>query len=262
MTVAATRNMLCEKLTDQFNTLIAPANEQSRIVKRQIAEMKTQLNNITFTPEVDIDNAIDNLEQDVEDVIPGSAEEDVQEILDFIDTCDFLQNDEILGNPVSLTKGAIDSNFKTVNDIVDTYTTFPEFNVGTIIGNVLDKFNPPTLEIPDNIDLTEIMKQADRLIDCLANRCGVEYADIVTEYTDIVEDLYDDLGMVSDPLSSNWAELDLDSIYSDANLTASEILQMDKVNASVQSAKSTSVDAINDAVGSIKNAGRSVGALF
>jgi hypothetical protein len=262
MTIASTRKMLCEKLTDQFNSLIAPAQEQAAIVKRQIAEIKTQLANLTFSPEIDIDDAINDIEQDVNDAIPGTAEEDVQEILDFIEGCEFLQNDDTLSNPISLTKSAIASSFNTVENIIDTYTTFPEFGVGDIIGKVLDKFGPSSLELPDNFSLTDIMKQADRLINCLADRCGSDYSTIVSDYINILNDLYEDLGMDPNPLSNTWGELDLTSIYSDAGLNPSQILQIDKVKDSVQSAKSTSVNAINGSVNSIKNVGRSVGALF
>ena len=102
------------------------------------------------------------------------------------------------------------------------------------------------------------MRNADTIINCIAGRCGLDYANRVIEMTTELDALYQDLNIISDPNLSNWGEFDIQTLYSDAQLNAQEIIQMDKTVASVQKTQSDVVSSINNMNSSLKTAARSV----
>jgi hypothetical protein len=255
--------MICNKLSEQFDTLTRPAKDAVASVKSEVNSVKSTLNSISFSPEEEITGAVSGLESDVRDNIPDPNDEDIQETIDFINQCSFLQGDELLKNPVALMKSATNSIIETTSGLVgDLAETLPEFNAGEIIGGILDKFTGFDLNLPGALDLGNILRTADEIINCIAGRCGPDYSDRVSTMTDELQGLFDDLTAIDNPLDPNYGEFDLEGIYDSINLTFDEKAQIGKVTDAIQSAKTDAVDAVNSSVNSIKSAARSVGGIF
>lgn len=265
MTIASTRNMICNKLSDQFDTLIKPAQDAIGGVKAQVSAVKSTLNAMSFSPEETIDNATAQLESDVAAAVPDPNDEDVQETIDFINQCSYLNEDELLKNPVALMKSATNSVIEGTSGLIgDLAGILPEFNVGEILGGILDKFTDGfgDIKLPGALSLGSILRAADEIVNCIAGRCGPSYSDRVTSMTSDVEDLFEKLSAIDDPLDPNYGEFDLDGIYDSVELTLDEKAQMETVTNAVQSAKTDSLNAVNASVDSIKGAARSVGGIF
>ena len=96
------------------------------------------------------------------------------------------------------------------------------------------------------------MRSADKIINCIAGRCGTDFSTRVTDMTTTLDGLYSDLNIVSNPVDPNWGKLDIDKIYDDVALSAQERLQMSSVVNSVGNSKSSVTDAVGNAVNAIK----------
>ncbi len=264
MTIASTRNMICNKLSSQFDTLTRPAQDAVAGVKAQVSAAKAALNAMSFSPEEIINSATAQLESDVKDAVPDPNDEDVQEVIDFINQCSYLQGDELLKNPVALMKSATNSVIEGTSGLIsDLASSLPEFNVGEILGSILDKFSGfGDIKLPGALNLGAILRAADEIINCIAGRCGPSYSDRVTAMTSDLQDLFDNLTVIDDPLDPAYGEFDLEGIYDSVGLTLDEKVQMGKVTDAVQSAKTDSLNAVNASVSSIKSAARSVGGIF
>ena len=263
MSITSTRNMICDKLSSEFDTIISPLESAKRGIKDQISLAKSKLSLMEFSPAGEVSSAISSLESDVESVIPEANTPDVDEMLDFINSCDFLKADEMLKNPIALLKGGVGSAIDKAGGFVDSLTDLlPEFDAGQLLGNILNKFSGSGLGLPGALDISNIVKLADQIINCIGNRCGADYSARITSMTDTLNELYTDLNIVSDPASADWGEFDIEQIYDDATLSASEKLQMSGVVDSVLESQTAVTDSINNTVTATKNAARSVEGLF
>lgn len=259
MSILSTRNTICEKISSEFDSILSPIQTARQTIMRSVLEAKSLLANMTFSPSNIIDDAIGDLEEQVRDVIPEGNPADIQETIDFINSCNFLSDSELLSNPIALYNGAVDSVLGRTWDFVsDLSSSLPEFNAGQILGNILSKYSGLTDGLPISLDISNIMRNADTIINCIAGRCGLDFADRVIDMSEQLDILYQNLNIISDPNLSNWGEFDLQTLYADAALSAQEIIQMDKVVVSVQKTQSDVVSGINNMNSSLKTAARSV----
>ena len=252
MSLSSTRKMICNKIDSEFDTLLQPIQSAKGAIKTQINSVKSKLSSMTFSPAGDITSAISDLENNVNSVIPDVSTEDADELINFINSCDFLNENELYKNPIALLKtssfSAMDQAFSFVFDLTEL---LPEFDAGQIVGNILDKFSGPIPGIP-SLDISNIMRSADKIINCIAGRCGTDFSTRVTDMTTTLDGLYSDLNIVSNPVDPNWGKFDIDKIYDDVALSAQERFQMNNVVSSVESSKSSVTNAVGNAVNAIK----------
>lgn len=263
MTILSTRKMICNKLSKEFDTLIQPLEAAKAGIKDQINKAKAKLSLMTFSPAAEINAAVTGLENDINDIIPNPNTEDIDEMLDFIKSCSFLNGNTTLKNPIALLKGGVDSAIDQAGGFVNDLTEMlPEFDAAQILGNILNKFSGAGLGFPGALDISNIVKLADQIINCIAGRCGSDFSTRITDMTDTLNDLYDDLNIISDPTSPNWGEFNIEKIYDDVALSAQERLQMTNVVESVKESQTAVTDSISSTITATKSAARSVEGLF
>ena len=172
MTVLSARKMVCDKLSDEFDTLLKPAEAAKRGIKDQINLVKSKLSLMEFSPAAEIDAAATGLENSVKDIIPEANAPDIGEITDCIASCDFLNTNLMFKNPIALLKGGVASAITQAGGFVDDLTDLlPEFDAGQLLGNLLGKFSGVGLGLPGALGITGIMQAADKIINCIAGRC-------------------------------------------------------------------------------------------
>jgi len=263
MTILSARKMVCDKISQEFDTILQPLEASKATIKSQISQAKSKLSLMTFSAPDEINSAITNLESDVAGIVPNPDTADIDEMLDFVNTCDFLSEHSILNNPISLLKGGVSSAISEASGFVSDLTELlPEFNAGQMIGDILSKFSGAGAGLPDFLDITSIMQTADQIINCIAGRCGGDFSGRITSMTETLDGLYDDLNIISDPVDPNWGKFNVDKLYEDASLSVSETLQMNTVVTSIEDSKTTVTDSINNTVNATKSAARSVEGLF
>jgi len=263
MTILSTRKMICDKISQEFDTIIQPVEAAKASIKSQINQAKSKLSLMTFSPPDEIDSAVTDLTNDVAGIIPNPNTEDIDEMLDFISSCNFLDGHEILSNPISLLKGGVSSAISEASGFVsDLVDLLPEFDAGQILANIFSKFSGAGAGLPDFLDITAAMQAADKIINCIAGRCGSSFVARVASMTETLDDLYDELNIISDPIDPNWGKFDIDKLYDDVSLSVSEKLQMNKVMDSIEDSQETITDSISNTVDATKSAARSVEGLF
>jgi hypothetical protein len=263
MTILSTRKMICDKINQEFDTILQPVEAAKATIKSQINQAKSKLSLMEFSAPAEINNAVTNLASDVAGIVPNPNTEDINEMLDFIKSCDFLDGHDILNNPISLLKGGVSSAISEATGFVDDLTELlPEYDVGQILGNILDKFSGAGSGLPDFLDITSAMQAADKIINCIAGRCGGDFSSRVISMTETLDELYSDLNIVSNPADPNWGKFDIDQFYEDASLSVQEKLQMDDVVNSIKDSQETITNSISSTVDATKSAARSVEGLF
>jgi hypothetical protein len=263
MTILSTRKMICDKISQEFDTLLQPVEAAKASIKSQISQTKSKLSLMTFSPPDEINSAVTGLTSDVAGIVPNPETEDIDEMLDFISSCDFLEGHDILSNPVSLLKGGVSSAISEASGFVgDLVDLLPEFDAGQILANILGKFSGAGSGLPDFLDLTSTMQAADKIINCIAGRCGGDFSSRITSMTETLDDLYTDLNIISNPADPKWGEFDIEKLYDDASLSVSEKLQMNTVVTSIEDSQETITNSINNTVTATKTAARATEGLF
>ena len=98
-----------------------------------------------------------------------------------------LKDDDSLKNPIALGNSATQSAFDKIYSYVNDLTTIPEFLVGEALSS-LEEFYSNLF--PGSKALTDLLKKADQLINCLSNFCGGEYTSEVIALTNETQGLY------------------------------------------------------------------------
>ena len=70
MSILSTRNTICEKISDEFDSILNPIDTARQTIMRGVLEAKSLLANMTFSPESTINQAISDLDDEVSDIIP------------------------------------------------------------------------------------------------------------------------------------------------------------------------------------------------
>lgn len=251
MALTNTERTLCSKINDDFYNITSGPNGGKGAAGNKVDQIISILRSMIFSPAGTISAAITALNNYVGTIIPGASQADLERIADFLNNCDYLTG----GKAISQILGAQGA----LNDSISNYISslgLDEFNAAKLIDDLLGTYsgdpNDPGVYNPQNFSYQ--MRQADRLINCLSNLCGGEFTSQVSEYTTYLDELYGDLNMVSDPLSSNWGELDIDYIYTTAGISASEQTTITTVTNAITSERTRVKTALNNTASSIKNA--------
>jgi len=249
MSTASTRAAICKKISDQFDAMLNPASSAQAATKAQLDAIKSQLAGLSWSSDLDLDGAVDDLESWVNGAIPSAGSDDTDEILDFIKNCPFLS--DLFPNPVGLANSSGGSIFDSVKDLISTMgNLIPEFGVGKLLGLIQDSLLPG---IPGGLDISNLVKQADQLIECVAGRCGSSYSSRVSTMTSKLQGIYNDYDLDDDPLSPTYGELNLDSIYDAASLTVTNKEKMTKAMESISANKTSAVDSVTNLKSALKS---------
>lgn len=251
MALTPTERSICNKLVFDFNALIAPVNASKGTIINATSDIQGLLNTTSFANEATINNAIASFLQDTDDNLPDTSE--LEELSNLIKNCDYLSDLK----PVAIIGSSINTAVDKIDELVDNVGVgLPEFNLGGIASKINDLLFG---NIPGSDQISELLSKADKLIECLSTYCGGEYPTQVSDFTTTVNDLYDDLNIVSNPLSSEYGKYDMQSLYDGAGVSAADQSKVTSVINSVDVSKDAATTKINSVVNAIKT---NVGGLF
>lgn len=240
---------ICNKMGFDSSGLLNPAEAIKGAVRNQLSGIRSQLSSYLPSSQAVIDAASAQLENDVGSVIPGDSEDDVDSMIKLIQNCLYLKDDEKLSNPISLADSMNKSLFDKFEDYFGDVASVPEYALGQAFSALEELY---TNLFPRSSALTDLLKKADKLIECLSSVCNGEYTSQVVALTNQTQGLYNDFEMVGDPLSANYGRLDKDSLFADAGLSPVEIGKITSANDEVDSIKVQGKKAIEDLMKSTK----------
>jgi len=250
MALSSIERSVCEKLGYDTGGLFSPALQIKSLAISQISAIQAALRGYVASDQAVIDAALGSLYAQTATILPGDSLDDIQKVLNIINNCLYLRGNDALNNPISLTTAFIRSMIEKISAFIDDYTYLPEFLLGKLL-SLLDELYGDIL--PGSRAISEALANIDQIINCLSNFCGGEFTAQVIILTNDVETLYNDLWIVSDPLSANYGKLDKTTLFSDAGLTPTEIAKVLQVNTNINSIKASAQTSIDNFVTSAKS---------
>jgi len=256
--LTSTERAVCDKLAHDSGGLLAPARMVRGAVTNQLSAARAALANYTQSPQAVINAAKDALRNNVNNSLPDSNASDVGRMIDIINNCLYLKDDDALKNPISLGNAVTQSAFDKIYSYINDVTTVPEFLVGEAM-SALEEFYSNLF--PGSKALTDLLKKADQLINCLSNFCGGEYTSEVIALTNETQSLYNDFEIVGNPLDANYGKLDKETLYSEAGMTGGDIAKITDASDEVDAMKELGNSSVDDFVQAAKNV-KKLGDLF
>jgi hypothetical protein len=245
MAITPTERSICNKMVFDFDSLLTPANASKGAIRNATSAIQGLLNTTSFASEATINSAIASYSQDVNDNLPDTSE--LAELAALLNNCDYLKD----LSPVSIVASSINSAVSKIDSLLNNVgATLPEFNMGKLVSSINDLLfgNIPGADL-----ISQLLQNADKLIQCLSAYCGGEYPDQVGNFTQTVDDLYGELNVVDDPLSVNYGQYDMESLYNSAGVSSADQAKVTSVINSVDASKAAAINKINSVVGGIKN---------
>ena len=243
MALSSIERSVCEKLGYDTGGLFSPALQIKSLAISQISAIQAALRGYVASDQAVFDAALGSLYAQTATILPGDSLDDIQKVLNIINNCLYLRGNDALNNPISLTTAFIRSMIEKISAFIDDYTYLPEFLLGKLL-SLLDELYGDIL--PGSRAISEALANIDQIINCLSNFCGGEFTAQVIILTNDVETLYNDLWIVSDPLSANYGKLDKTTLFSDAGLTPTEIAKVLQVNTNINSIKASAQTSIDN----------------
>lgn len=259
MALTSTQKSICNKMLSDYPALVAPVKSAKGSIKAAARNLDSSLRSITFSDDNTINNAIDQLQDGVNEVVPGNDLDSMNDLKTFIDQCDYMKTFA----PVSAVIGTVGGVFDEITNLVNNLNgTVPEFGAGALadtINSLLDGAN-----FPGGDALSDLMKLADELINCVALGCAASdpsYIGGLDNITTDLQGLYDELNIVDDPADANYGKFDYESVYDDVGMSVSQKDKIDRVVESIGSQKSGAIESINSSISSVKSLAK-IGGFF
>jgi len=250
MALTPTEKSLCNKISTDYDSLVAPVKSSKKSITGAKQDLDTYLRGMIYSPDIDIDSALLQLADGVENAVPGDDRDAMNDIKNVIDDCAYLNGLA----PVSAVIGTFNGVFNAINDLVDSLKlTVPEFGAGALASLINQLLNG--VGIPGGDMLSALLAKADKLINCLAEVCVAGdpgYSGRLTLITNDLDNLYTDLNVVGDPLSPNYGKFDYDTLYSSVGMSTEQQAKINRTIVGVDAAKTNAKKAISNSISSIK----------
>lgn len=250
MALSPMEKSLCNKLVSDYYKLVEPVKAAKAALRKAAADLDAFLRSMTFSPLAGLEAALNQFVNDVQDMLPGDTIDELDRLRDFLLACPYLAG---LAPPTSL-KGTIDGIFDNIRGLIDNLASlFPEFGAGNIadyINSLLGGFG-----IPGGDLLSDLLKQADQLIQCLSALCAAVDPSYVGGLNDITTDLqglYEDLNIVDSPGDPNYGKFDYNTLYSAVGLNQTQIDALNNVQGTIGEQKSGAIDAVKKSIDAVK----------
>lgn len=235
---------LCQKVYSGFDGLISPVYNGAYDLNSSIGSVQSLLSALSgnFSPASIVNAGLNDFRYQSGMYIPGYGRNDIYTMLNFIRNCLYYDGKSpysILNSLLSQANQGISNALRTLGSDI------PEMNIGSLLGDILDKYL--------GLNITDVLKQADKILNCLATLCGPEYYVATWKMQSILDDLYIQTNAVQDPLSSKYGTFDFDALYSNAGLSIPEINTMTNIMDTYNDLRGEASTAVTTAYSTLKD---------
>jgi hypothetical protein len=247
MALTSTEVSLCDKMLSDYYGIIAPVKAAKAGIIAQKNALQSQLAGQSYTPPSTLAQKLNEFRDSVGAGLPDAT--DINSIKRMLDNCDYFNN---LGG-TSAIAGTLKSSLDGIASKISNFgATTGEFNAAKIASALNQALSSL---IPGGSALTDIIKKASSLIECLSSVCAAADPTYTGGIDSIIGDFHDTLdgmGLVDDPASANFGKMNYADIYSQAGMTLDQISAIEITTATVDSQKLRAKQAIDDTIASIK----------
>jgi len=218
--------MVCNKLSKTFDNLVKPLEKSKKDINKLLNKANSKFDKLgSFSGSSVIDDAINDIFNEIENSLPDINTGSYDDIFDFIKNCTFLNSDSLFDNPFSLLSNCENSALDSFRDYLNGL--IPEFGIGNLFGDITDLLSFGGANISGN------MFNLDKIINCISSSCGGDFSSKLSDMVDVTNNLYSGMNLISDPASLSYGLLDLNSIYSNFGMNSTEISGMTKIVTSI-----------------------------
>ncbi len=206
------RNIVCKKLITEFDSTLKLLAIIKIAVTTPINAIKTFLQTMQYSVINDINSAIQDINNNIDNMIPDIDDAAINEILYIIRNCPFLCEDLNFKNPITLLKSIEKETKNIAGSLINDLTSgLREFSVAQLIDAMIKKYSPK------GFNLTSKIPKIFQIIDCIDALCSEDISSRVTTFLNYLKQLY----ILSD------GNFDRVKLYSDINLSPSHILNIE-----------------------------------
>lgn len=245
MALSPTKKALCNKLVTDYYTLITPVKSAKSVMKQNMSELDSFIRGMTFSNPVDLQGAIDGFEVDSKASLPGSDNESIDELKDFISQCTYLQTQAPTSNVYGTKDGALDQIKDYASDLIPS---FPEFGAGSLASAINDVLSGSL--VPGSDSLSAILRKADQLLNCIDALCP-GYSAPASDIANDLQSLYNDLNLIDS--GPNTGTFDYTSFFDNAGLSSIQQGAINSVTNSIDSQKQGAISAVQNSVNKVKD---------
>jgi hypothetical protein len=231
-----------------FDKIIQPIRAGKQFVRDTTSQLQGLLNTTSFASEAAINAAITAFGDSVQANLPDPSQ--LAEIAHLVDNCAYLKENFDTAGLIAATANSAIGKIDTLMDQIAV--GLPEFNMGKLASSINDLLFG---NIPGSSIISDSFKAADKLINCLSAYCGGEYPAQILSYVDTMNELYEDLNIIDDPVAPNYGKYDMERLFTEQGISIPNQAKVTNVIGAADSAKSTAMTKITDTIGGLKAVG-------
>jgi hypothetical protein len=248
MALTPTETSLCNKMMGDYAGIMAPVKAAKGGITSQRDSLLSTLGGTAYSPPSTLTDQLTAFQNAVGTAIPDPT--DINSLRRMLQDCDYFNN---LG-PTAALAGTLSSCLSDIDSKINNFgASTGEFNAAKIASAMNQALSNL---IPGGSALTDLIKKASQLIECLSTVCATgdpEYIGGLESMTGDFNDTLSGMGLVDDPLSSHFGEMDYPAIYSQVGMTTPEIDAINMTTATLDEQKIRAQTAVNDSITSVKS---------
>lgn len=254
MALTPTTTSLCNKLLGDYAGLISPVKGAQAGIINQRNTMLSRLGGMSYSAPSTLADRINLFKNAVGAGLPDPN--DLSSLKNMLTQCDYFKQ----FGPTAAIAGLMQSALGNISTLINNFSeTTPEFNASNIAGMINQTLSSL---IPGGSGITDILKSANMLLNCLSSVCavgdpsyigGLEYID------DDLNNMTTAMGLVDNPASSKYGTMDYGAIYDQIGMTPSQRLAISSVTDTIDEQRLRAKAAINQSIASVKS---QIGGLF
>lgn len=243
--MAAINDSVCQYLVNSLDGFIRTLNGARVSLNTTIIMLKTSIRTLQYSAL----DALQEVEADINnklgDIVPKvDTKEDLDQLVNIINSCPYLNNHPLFGNPIKMMRSAATAIRQFSIGQTDLLTSaYPEFDIGKTITTLLNQYGPV------GFDFTKIIPNCFQIIECIDSLCDNDISDRYLSLTESMNQLY----------LLTTGGFDRGKLYQDLHLNGNQILNIETGVSTYNNVINTANSEINKSLSYMKSVGSSLG---
>jgi len=254
MALTPTETSLCNKMLGDYAALMGPVKLGSSGITNQRSALMNKLGGMSYSTPSTLDDKLRLFKNAVGLALPDPN--DLNSLKNMLTQCDYFKK---LG-PTAALAGLMQSALGNISSLISNMAAGTnEFGAGNIAGMINQALSNL---IPGGSGLTDILKSAGSLLDCMSSVCAAGDPSYIGGLESIDNDLNSTIagmGLVGDPSSIKFGTMDYNTIYNDLGMTPTQRYAIESTTATIDEQRVRAQTAITDSIAAVKG---KIGSIF
>ena len=208
MPLTPTETSLCNKMVSDYQGLVSPVKMGRDGIIAKRSGLMGMLGGMKYTPPTVLADKLGMFRNAVGMSIPDPSELDT--LKNMLERCNYLNT----FGPTAALAGLTQSALSNISSLINNFSTgTPEFGAGKIASMINQALSSL---MPGGSGLSDLLKSANQLLECLSTVCASQDPSYIGGVDNIDNDLSSlttSMGLVDDPYSPKFGEMDYEKIY-------------------------------------------------